>query len=346
MAVLAPVVETKVEEKVKVTKKVVEKEKEEKEAAKAKTKAGLDGVGVAAAALAMAVVAWACHLQDMDIHLQDMVIHLQDMVIRLLDMAIHLPDMVTHLLDMVTHRQDMVLHRQDLVIRHRQDMADHRQDTATHLQAGMAIHLQATASHHQELQEVIQDAEDQALDQDLDQHQDQQELLVCHLAGSSITTLRVGDLFLSIGRLAKQHGIRHQRRISHMGHLHQRLAQHQDQDLDQDLDQDRDQDQDQQELLVCHLAGNSTTTLQAGGLISSSGRLDKQHGIRPRQQTSHRRRLRRRLHLQANLRQVAYPRAGNRQTTPKPASHITSTVPLGLQAGRRHSDLPPSLPGM
>jgi len=77
----------------------------------------------------------------------------------------------------------------------------------------------------------------------------------------------------------------------------------------------------------------------------STGRLAKRHGILLQQRVSHRRRLD--LHLLARLRlQAACLRAGNRQTTPKAASHITSTVPLELQAGRHHSDLPENLPGI
>jgi len=333
-------------------RKVAEKEKVVKEAAKARMAGGGDVAG--AAVLVTVVVAWACRLQDMDIHLQDMVIHLQDTVIRHLGTAVRLLDTVIHLLGMVTHRQeaiprlDMDIHLQlDMDIHLHQGMATQLLHTIIHLQPGMAIHFQAMASRQWEVQEVLQDAEDQALDQgqdqdlDLDQDQDQQGLLVCHLAGSSIMTLQAGGLISSIGRLAKQHGIRLQ------GHLV--LDQHQDQDRDPDLDQDQDQDLDQdreQGLLVCHLAGSSIMTLQVGGLISSTGRLARQHGIRLQQETNRRRRLRLHLHQQGHLRQEVCPRAGSRQTTPKAASHITSTVPQGLQAGHRHSDFTHSLPDM
>ena len=96
---------------------------------------------------------------------------------------------------------------------------------------------------------------------------------------------------------------------------------------------------DQQGLLLCHPVGSSTPTLQAGGLTLSTGRLAIQLGIRLQQRTSRRAVLCRRRHLQDRLLQVACPRAGSRQTIPKAANHIISTALLGLQAGRRRSDL-------
>ena len=229
---------------------------------------------------------------------------------RLQDMDIHLQDTVIHLWDMALLRLGMAIRLLDTVIRlhmviHRQDMVIHHQNMGTHLLQNISIHLQQDMRIHLQQDMVIQ-------------HQ-------------QVTATRIRAI--ASCRQDAQEALHHLE--------DQDLALHLDLDLHMQHHRHwhRFQGLDQQGLLLCHPVGSSTPTLQARGLTLSTGRLAIQLGIRLQQRTSRRAVLCRRRHLQDRLLQVACPRAGSRQTIPKAANHIISTALLGLQAGRRRSDL-------